>query len=90
MAMTWRRLVVIGELLGVAVVVVGIGLATKSVTEAMRERRAPPGWSIIRPPRDVCALALDGDRIWAGGKDGITWIDRRTASLLGAPGRGAR
>ncbi|MEW6367462.1 MAG: two-component regulator propeller domain-containing protein [Acidobacteriota bacterium] len=83
--MQWRRLIVLGEILAVAVVVGGIGLATKSVTEAMRERRTPPGWSIIRPPRDVCTLAVDGNQIWAGGKDGITLIDRRTRRVLTAP-----
>ncbi|MCX7934399.1 MAG: transcriptional regulator [Planctomycetota bacterium] len=47
-------------------------------------RPAPPGWTIVRPPEDVMALAIAGDRVWAGGKEGVMVFDRRTAAPLTA------
>ena len=42
----------------------------------------PPGWQIIRPPYDVHAMTELGDIIWAGGKDGLFRIDRRSGELI--------
>lgn len=36
----------------------------------------PPGWKTIRPPQVVLALAEDGERVWAGGPDGVLALDR--------------
>jgi len=36
----------------------------------------PEGWSIIRPPGDVHAMAIRGDTVWVGGKDGVFRINR--------------
>ncbi|MGA9750692.1 MAG: two-component regulator propeller domain-containing protein [Acidobacteriota bacterium] len=41
-----------------------------------------PGLSVIRPPSEVSALALQGDEVWAGGKEGLYLIDRRSARLV--------
>jgi ligand-binding sensor domain-containing protein len=41
----------------------------------------PPGWTIIRPPHEVSALAVQGDVVWAGGQDGLVAIDRKTARV---------
>lgn len=36
---------------------------------------------IIRPPREVSALAVSGDTVWAGGQDGVYRIDRLTGTV---------
>ena len=41
----------------------------------------PPGWSVIRPPHEVSALAAQGEIIWAGGRDGLAAIDAKTVGL---------
>ena len=40
------------------------------------QNEMPDGWTIIRPPHDVMALAIQGDTIWAGGKEGVIGLDR--------------
>lgn len=45
----------------------------------------PEGWMIIRPPNEVCALALSGDDVWAGGKDGLFRIERDSGALRTLP-----
>ena len=44
----------------------------------------PPGWAIIRPPHEVSALAVQGDLVWAGGRDGLVAINRKSAKVLPA------
>jgi len=41
-----------------------------------------PGWQVIRPPDDVSALALQGQIIWAGGKDSVVAIDTRELAII--------
>jgi ligand-binding sensor domain-containing protein len=41
-----------------------------------------PGWQIIRPLDMIMCMAVDGDTIWAGGKNGVYALDRRTGSLI--------
>jgi ligand-binding sensor domain-containing protein len=43
--------------------------------------RLPPGWQIIRPLGGILALAIDGDVIWVGCKDGVYTIDRRSGAI---------
>ena len=43
----------------------------------------PDGWVIIRPPVDVHAMAIQGDTLWTGGKDGVYLIDRVNQNFLG-------
>lgn len=42
------------------------------------EQTLPVGWQIIRPPNGVSTLALEGDRVWVGGRDGLTILNRQT------------
>lgn len=43
----------------------------------------PEGWEVIRPPNDIQTLFIDGDTVWAGGKDGVWEIDRVTGTIRG-------
>lgn len=45
----------------------------------------PAGWSSICPPHEVAALAIQGDIVWAGGKEGLFAVDRKTGALLDTP-----
>jgi ligand-binding sensor domain-containing protein len=36
---------------------------------------------ILRPPDDTSAIAIDGDRVWAGGKNGIVGLDRLSGKV---------
>jgi ligand-binding sensor domain-containing protein len=65
-------LVAIGALFMIGLVVVFALLHTDWVLATL-----PPGWQIIRPPYEVCALALDGERVWAGGRDGLFCFNRK-------------
>lgn len=40
------------------------------------------GWTIIRPPHETSVLAEDGDRIWAGGQEGVVALDRTTGKIV--------
>ena len=54
----------------------------------LRRPPLPPGWTIIRPPHEVSALAVQGDVVWAGGQDGLVAIDRKAARVRpGLPGQ---
>ena len=61
-------------LLAVAV----INLAGFAYTSAQAAGRLLPGLTVIRPPFEVRALALDGDTLYAGGADGLCAVDTRT------------
>jgi len=41
------------------------------------ERSVPSGWKVIRPPYEVSTLAVQGDVVWAGGRDGLAAFDGR-------------
>lgn len=45
----------------------------------------PQGWRVLRPPGEVSALALQGDTVWTGGRDGLVAFDRRTAEVKPLP-----
>lgn len=45
----------------------------------------PAGWSLISPPHEVYALALQGDLVWAGGKEGLFGIDRTSGVPVDSP-----
>lgn len=45
----------------------------------------PPGWQKIAPPEDVNALALQGENLWAGGRDGLFLLHRSAGELLDLP-----
>jgi ligand-binding sensor domain-containing protein len=79
----WWRSGIIQFLLG-AGTIYGFSVLLRVATTA--PIKMPPGWKIIRPPNDVFALTVLDDAIWAGGKDGLTAIDRRTAQVRALPG----
>lgn len=58
--------------------VVGLGL----LVLALWPRRAPPpGWTVVRPPEDVMALAYYQDALWSGGRDGLCVIHLDTLEV---------
>ena len=42
----------------------------------------PAGWQTIRPPNEVSAMAIQGDIVWTGGKDGVFGLDRASGKLI--------
>jgi ligand-binding sensor domain-containing protein len=78
----WWRSGIIQFLLG-AGTIYGFAVLLKVATRA--SVKTLPGWTIVRPPEDVFALAIQGDTVWAGGKDGLVAIDRRNAQLRPLP-----
>lgn len=42
----------------------------------------PTGWQTIRPPKDVRALAQQGELIWAGGRSGIVALDMHSGKQV--------
>jgi len=70
------------QLVAGILLVVGAALAVKW---ALGRAPARPGWTVLRPPHEVSALAVQGDVIWAGGRDGLVSVDRRIARLLPEP-----
>ncbi|MFB3905602.1 MAG: two-component regulator propeller domain-containing protein [Acidobacteriota bacterium] len=63
----------------------GLNLLLTRADHAARSARLPSGWLVLRPPHEVSALSLSGDVLWAGGRDGITLLDRRSSDLLPLP-----
>ncbi|MDZ4403182.1 two-component regulator propeller domain-containing protein [Prosthecobacter sp.] len=45
----------------------------------------PEGWLLISPPNEISTLALQGDTLWAGGREGLFAIDRKSAALIDTP-----
>jgi ligand-binding sensor domain-containing protein len=41
-------------------------------------RALPAGWRHLAPDWDVMALAIEGDDVWAGGRDGLARLSRAT------------
>ena len=69
---------------------IGVGIvvaATMAIPRSFSTAPEPAGWTILRPPHETSAIALAGDTVWAGGRDGLFAFDRRTGRLLqaGAP-----
>jgi len=77
-ARTWSVMVGVLQLsFGVLLIVSLTGLLQQTIPRPVLS----PGWTIIRPPQEVSALAVDGEIVWAGGTAGLVAIDRRTAQL---------
>jgi sugar lactone lactonase YvrE len=54
-------------------VLIVVGLA--SAAGLLRPRTVlPPGWQVIRPPLDATALMFERDRVWIGGRNGLTCL----------------
>ncbi|GGD24819.1 hypothetical protein GCM10011358_06590 [Sinisalibacter lacisalsi] len=58
----------------------GLGPAHTSGEIAPRQ-----GWTILRPPHDVNALAEHAGKIWAGGRDGLALLDPKSGAVLPLP-----
>ncbi len=67
---------------GVIGLVSALGLWLAPTALAEPPALAQPGWSIIRPPNDVEALVIQDGWLWAGGKDGVVAIDRRSGAVV--------
>jgi ligand-binding sensor domain-containing protein len=76
------------HLVAVAVTLAGLSACTSNLAlppPPWQTPQLPPGWQLIRPPRDVQALALQSDLLWAGGAEGLFRIDRQTGEILPVP-----
>ena len=81
-----RRLVIILlQMLFGVFIVLGIGLGIQHIRLLRAKSTSPPGWKIIRPPNAVSAMVVVNDLIWAGGKDGVTVLNRKTAAQQALP-----
>jgi len=82
----WRRRARSALQFGLALgVVLALGFAVDPVVERFRRRDAHAGWQRFRPPHETSALLLEGDHLWAGGRDGLSLFDWRHAVLLPLP-----
>ncbi len=52
-----------------------VSAAGYAVSRGPEARESPEGWQVIRPPREVSALAEWRGFVWAGGADGLYAID---------------
>ncbi len=73
------------QLLVAAGVVTGLWQLTTLLTRGVEQRRLPPGWTIVRPPSEVCTMALVGETLWTGGRDGLLLVDRGTLRRVPPP-----
>ena len=53
---------------------------------AVQKKKSPTafasGWQVIRPPHEVSAMAIQGDIVWTGGKDGVFGLDRVSGKII--------
>ncbi len=66
------------QLLAALGVVAGLWQLTAMLTRGVERHRLDPGWTIVRPPSEVCTLALVDGVLWTGGRDGLVLVDRHT------------
>ena len=71
----------------VAVVQVASGILIVYVLARLTEAKPkrPEGSYLISPPHEVTVLARQGDIIWAGGKEGLYRVDRKSRRILADP-----
>lgn len=70
------------------VILIVAAVGALAVLRALRPevaQSARPGWRVVRPPHDVHVLALQGDLLWAGGRDGLTCFNRHTVTPVPLP-----
>jgi ligand-binding sensor domain-containing protein len=65
----------------IALAVVTLNAVGWALTRATTPNRRIPGIVTIRPPGEVSALALVGDTLFAGGKDGLFAIDTKSLEV---------
>lgn len=71
-------------LLAVGVILLA-GYAVDPIAERFRRKATGAGWQRFRPPHETSALAREGDRLWAGGRDGLSVFAWRTAEIAALP-----
>jgi ligand-binding sensor domain-containing protein len=77
-------------LLNVAQLFVGL-LAVYGLMRIAEPRTTrPAGWYLLSPPHEATVLALQGNIVWAGGKEGLFAIDRQTFAVHDIPPLKAR
>ena len=69
----------------VALAVAGVTLAIDPIAEYFRKGSMRPGWARFRPPHETSALALEGQWLWSGGRDGLGRFDWKKARLAALP-----
>ena len=75
--------------MGAIAAVIGITRATAPLIRWLSRPPEPPGWSLLWTSHEVSGLSLDGNRIWAGGTDGLAafrLFDGREETPSGTPG----
>jgi len=66
--------------------IVLLGIAMVSMLVGYRKQQSlPEGWAILRETGEVSTILIRGDRVWTGGRDGVTVIDRDTYKVLPTP-----
>ena len=72
-------------LLNVVQLLAGL-LAVYGVTRIVEPRATrPAGWYLVTPPQEATVLALQGNIVWAGGKEGLFAIDRQNFAIQDIP-----
>ena len=69
---------------GALIVLLGIALISFLV-DYRKQQTLPEGWAILREPGEVSTILIRGDQVWAGGRDGVTIVDRDTLEILSTP-----
>jgi len=70
---------------GAAAVVLAIGLNADTLVESFRRRLPHEGWTRFRPPHETASLLVEGNRLWSGGRDGLSLFDWEHGTLLPLP-----
>ena len=81
----YRFLIAIVQLCAGISLVLFIVFLIGKVSASYEKQNLPKGWQLIRPPQDIMALTIIGDNIWAGGKEGIFCIDRKSGEQKQLP-----
>ena len=81
----WRRWKPAMQFTTAAALVLAIGLNADSLVESIRRRLPHEGWTRFRPPHETAALLVEGTKLWAGGRDGLSLFDWERGTLLEPP-----
>jgi ligand-binding sensor domain-containing protein len=64
-------------------VIAAVVIVDKSAQKKAKEFPSlPAGWQTIRPPHEVSAMVIHEDIVWAGGKDGVLGLDRKSGKII--------
>lgn len=79
---SWKS---ISQFIAAAAVVLALGVAVDPIAEHFRRGRSQQGWKRFRPPHETAALLVEGSRLWAGGRDGLSLFDWAKGELIPLP-----